>query len=102
LSGTCSVSILFLGSYVEEAIVANMNTFYAEYPAHVESIRDDLLLGRFGPEGDEERAEEEGLEMDARLIKAAERLQKHDEQIEMQHLATRKAEIDEAAESANE
>jgi hypothetical protein len=43
LSGNCNVSLPFVGYYVEEAIIANMQTFYKAYPAHMLTMRDVLV-----------------------------------------------------------
>jgi hypothetical protein len=43
LAGTCNVSLPFVGYYIEEAIVANMQAFYDNYPAHIRSMRSVLL-----------------------------------------------------------
>lgn len=45
LSGTCNVSIPFVGGYVEDAIVTNMDTFYADYPEHIANMVSGILLG---------------------------------------------------------
>lgn len=47
LSGQCSVSIPFVGWYVEQAIVANMTAFYEEYPKHVAAFV-DMVVKRWG------------------------------------------------------
>lgn len=47
LSGECRVSIPFVGWYVEQAIVANMTTFYDAYPKHVKAFV-DLVVKRWG------------------------------------------------------
>lgn len=43
LSGTVTVGIPFLGGYVEEAVVENMRTFYAKYPAALTAVAADIL-----------------------------------------------------------
>lgn len=47
LSGECRVSMPFLGWYVEQAIVANMRTFYEGYPGHVAAFV-DMVVNRWG------------------------------------------------------
>lgn len=47
LSGSVSVSVLFLGYYVEQAVLTNMKSFYDNYPAHIDDFIDFVLM-KFG------------------------------------------------------
>lgn len=47
LQGECGVGIPFLGWYVEQAIIANMQTFYGQYPGHIQRFV-DMVVKRWG------------------------------------------------------
>ena len=43
IRGKCTVDIAFLGWYIEQAICANMDTFYETYPTHINSFVSKLI-----------------------------------------------------------
>lgn len=47
LTGNVTVGVPFIGYYVEQAIVANMNQFYSYYPAHVDDFI-SVLVNKYG------------------------------------------------------
>lgn len=47
LQGECSVGIPFLGWYVEQAIIANMQAFYNLYPGYIQHFV-DMVVKRWG------------------------------------------------------
>lgn len=50
LEGECDVMVPVLGWYVEQAVVANMNTFYKKYGTYVNMFKESLMQ-KFGGEG---------------------------------------------------
>lgn len=47
LSGECCVSIPLIGWYIEQAIIANMNTFYGDYPLRIREFK-NMVLTKYG------------------------------------------------------
>lgn len=47
ITGTCTVDIPFVGWYVEQAIISNMQTFYEGYPEHIDAFV-NMLVTTFG------------------------------------------------------
>lgn len=47
LAGEVGVSLLFIGYYVEQAIVANMKSFYGNYPGHIDDFV-HMVINKYG------------------------------------------------------
>jgi len=51
LRGECSVAVPVIGYYVEQAIIANMHTFYNNYPSHINAMK-NVLIKTYGDGSD--------------------------------------------------
>lgn len=47
VSGTVTVTVPFVGYYVEQAVISNMQQFYARYPDHIDGFV-DMVINEFG------------------------------------------------------
>lgn len=47
LTGECRVAVPFLGWYVEQAIIGNMQTFYKQYPGYIQRFV-EMVVNRWG------------------------------------------------------